>query len=225
MPTPDELAELYKSSWHEPNKNPCETGGTTRPLAAIYARKLAASLGLKDFSGKVILDFGAGMGEMLAAVEELGGEVYAVEPFGCQYLAERGFRVFRSLEDIPPCLRFDGVIAMDVVEHLESPWEQLREIRGVLKDPGWLYVATVNAWCLNARLSRAGWREARRPGHLVFFTLRTLEKILAEAGFERLRRLRWFLGYNRGCIHTAVHYILQLFRLDGALRYIAWKGL
>ena len=52
------------------------------PHSRIYARKLAETLGRKDFAGLKLCDFGAGRGSMATALIELNADVYAIEPFG-----------------------------------------------------------------------------------------------------------------------------------------------
>ena len=121
MPTQAELDDLYQNSWKGPLENLEETGGTSPRLASIYARKLADSLGYKDFSGMKIMEFGSGKGEMLRALTELGAETYGVEPFGHEYLQKQGYHSFPSLDDIPTDIVFDGVFSIDVIKRNKCP--------------------------------------------------------------------------------------------------------
>lgn len=223
MPSDGELSRLYEEGWDEPEAHRRETGGTDAELGRTYARRLAGSLGRTNLAGLSILDFGAGRGDLLAALAELGADVCGVEPFGWEFVESRGFTVYRKLEDIPPDRRFDGAVSMDVVEHLRTPWIEMAALRRVLRSGGWLHVSTPNCDGARARLKGARWEEALKPGHLVLFTSRGLLSVLNHCGYERPRRLRWFIPYRRGVIGTAVNYLLQALHLDGALRFLAWN--
>ena len=224
MPYQDELAKLYEKGWSQAYQHRSETGGTDLYLARVYARKLAGLLHRKNFSGLKILDFGAGRGAMLTALAELGADVCGVEPFGYQFLKERGFTTFRTLDEVPKGLTFDGITMIEVIEHLPAPWNEIRRFSEILKDSQWTYIATPNACGLNARVSRSSWREVLKPGHLIFFTPRSLETILTNCGMARYRRLPWFIHYSKNPIRILLHYILQALYLDGELRYLAWKS-
>src|SRR5205823_4085133 len=145
LPSEKDLAKIYQKSWLDPYEYRSETGGTDLDLARTYVRRLANSLGFKDFSGLKILDFGAGRGAMLTALKELGADVCAIEPFGYQFLENKGFITFRTLDEIPVGIIFDGIVAIDVIEHLYAPWNELRRFLEILKDSGWVYISTVNA--------------------------------------------------------------------------------
>jgi len=224
MPAAENLEVLYQNSWSNPNRNVRETGGTNAVLAGIYAERLAESLGRSDLAGLRILEYGAGRGEFLQALTQRGAETCGVEPYGEAHLRERGCRVYRGLEDIPPGLRFDGIVTVDVIEHVVDVAQILRRFREFLEGNGWLYIATPNPLGLNARIRRSGWREAKKPGHLLFFPARTLEAVLCQTGFIGCRRLRWNVPYVRGNVRRAKDFLLSKMRLDGELRYLAFRG-
>lgn len=223
MPCAEELYRLYTESWLDPQRNTKETGGTTLDLADICAATLARALGVKDLSGLRVLDFGGGSGAMVEAVSKLGADAYAVEPFGYQYLRQRGIRAFRSIGELSNGPSFDGIIATDVIEHLPTPWQELAELRDLLADSGWAYITTPNSKGLRARLHRSRWREALKPGHITLFTPRSLEAVLRQCGFRRYQRLDAFVAYSEKPMRRCLHYVLQWARLDGELRYLAFK--
>lgn len=224
MPYETDLTTLYKESWSDPDSHKSETGGTDLDLARVYARKLATSLNLRDFKGLKILDFGAGKGTMLTALFELGAEVYGVEPFGYEQLKKKGLKIFQTLDEVPKGLFFDGIVTVQVIEHLIAPWNIMKRFIEILKESGWLYISTLNMNGLNAQLSRSRWREIRKAGHLIFFTSDNLENILSKIGFIRYKRLRWFMKYRNNPFLRVINFLLQLCLLDGELRYLAWKS-
>lgn len=221
MPTKEELDDLYSESWSRPEEATTETGGTDEQLAKVYARKLAKSLKREDFRGLRILDFGAGRGAMLRALREMGADACGVEPYGMEYLQAQGFEVYQDLSEIEGT--FDGIVTVDVVEHLHRPWATVRDLYNTLCKDGWLYVATCNPSGLNARITRGNWREAKKPGHLIWPTPRLMEEFLKSAGFKEVKRLRWLVRYSNNLLKRAFHAVTQLTGQDGELRYLALK--
>lgn len=222
-PTDMELLSLYAKSWTEPEKYSSGTGGTDLRLARIYARRLARDLGRKGFLGSRILDYGAGRGAMAETLNELGAEVSCLEPFGHEFLKNRGFEVYQSLQEISAQERFDGVVMIDVWEHLSEPWKVLREICNLLGPGGWVLVAVPNPLGLNPTISGGHWREAKNRGHLLFPEPRTMERVLSESGFVDCRRLRWIVRYADNPVKYLLHLALQVSGLEGEQRYLAWK--
>lgn len=222
-PSSEGLTELYKESWLDPCGNIDETGGTDLNFAKIYTKKLAASLNLKNISGLKILDFGAGRGSMLTALTEAGADVYGIEPFGYDSLRQKGFKIFRTLDEVPKEFTFDGIVTIDVIEHLQKPWYVIADLRRLLRAGGWLCVTTPNVQGLNALLFRGRWREALRPGHLYFFSQKTLDQMFKEAGYTEFERMRWFVRYSRNPLRALLNAMLQLTGLDGELRYICYN--
>lgn len=224
MPTPTDLAKLYDHGWLNPSDHKAETGGTDLDLARIYARKLAVSLGRENFQGQRLLDFGAGTGATLLALAELGAQVSAVEPFGYGHLKSMGADVYGDLDDLPVEASFDGIVTLDVIEHLTAPSETFARLRALLRPNGWILIATPNPDGLNARLFRSGWREGKKAGHLMFFNSVSLARLLRHCGYGNCRRLHWKFAYSPGRLRKIRDYVLQSMRLDGELRYLAHKG-
>jgi len=220
-PADGALEKLNTASWSVPAAARAETGGTTDRLARLYAACLAHALGAERLDGLRILEFGAGRGEFLAALCANGAEVCAVEPYGCDLLLRRGFEAYPSLGDLPRGQPLDGVVTVDVIEHLARPWEDLAAMRDLLKPGGFLYVSTMNARGLNAMLSRSRWREIRKEGHLLFFTAETLQRVFTAAGFDAPQRLRWRIPYHMSALRGALDFALQTLSLDGELRFLA----
>ena len=81
---------------------------------------------------------------------------------------------------------FDAVWFTEVLEHLVSPVAALRELRRVLRPGGHLFLSTPNSafWVYRAAgLVGIPPSELQHPGHVQFFSERSLRAALAEAGF------------------------------------------
>lgn len=218
-----EIFELYKNSWLNPGMFKNMTGGTNLRLARIYAQNLASSLGLRNFVGLKILDFGAGRGDMLTVLSELGADVYGIEPFGYDYLKNRDFKLFHTLEEVPEGFLFDGVLMIDVIEHLMTPWDTIMKLYRLLSDNGWFYIATPNANSLNARLFMSHWMELRNPSHIYFFTSSSIEGMIFYFHSFQYKRLRWLIEYKNNFLQNLPRFLLGFFKLDGELSYLLHK--
>jgi 2-polyprenyl-3-methyl-5-hydroxy-6-metoxy-1,4-benzoquinol methylase len=140
-------------------------------------------------SGGKLLDVGTSIGLFLHLAVERGWDGSGTE-FGERALAyardEFGLDVSdRSLAELdlkPESL--DAVTLLSVLEHVNSPREMLREIAGLLKPGGALYVIVPNVASLACRVlhERAATFDGRN--HLVYFSPGTLRDTLAREGFE-----------------------------------------
>jgi SAM-dependent methyltransferase len=227
VPFPDtsSLDDLYKMSWVSPDVHKSETGATDLVIASAVTRHLLRSMRESNFSGKRILDFGAGRGSMALSLKQNGADVVAVERYGTDYLSNLGLATYSDLSELPLDLYFDGVVSLEVIEHLPAPAEILAKLYQRLKAGGWLFVTTPNPTGLPAKLAGEHWREAARPGHILFFPAATLQALLEKTGFCNIQRLRWLFRYpDASIVRTASHYLLQSARLDGGLRLLAYKN-
>jgi SAM-dependent methyltransferase len=93
--------------------------------------------------------------------------------------------------------RYDAVLALDVIEHLERPEEGVRKIAQILKPGGTLYASTGNVAYLVMRLSlllghfNYGKRGILDLTHTRLFTIYSFRKLLANGGFV-VREVRGF---------------------------------
>jgi SAM-dependent methyltransferase len=223
FPSESELDDLYKTKWLSPEANDSETGNMDEFLARQYVRELAKTLQRKDLSGLRILDFGAGKGALLDALIDSGAIAYGVEPYGCTELATTGRLVFHDLADSPPELRFDGIVCMDVVEHLLAPWETFRHLLDRLNPGGWLLVSTPNPKGLTARLMGCKWREVAKAGHIMFLSQAVMKRMLQVAGFSVVKPARWHVRFAGGLPKYYCQLLTLAFGLHGAARVIAFK--
>jgi SAM-dependent methyltransferase len=159
---------------------------------------------------------------MALELKKRGADVVAVEPFGCDYLIELGVSAYRDLSDLPATHRFDGIVCLEVIEHLRDPRGVLASLYGRLSSGGWLLVTTPNAAGLPAKLMGQRWREAAKPGHIVLFTRAALRRIALEIGFCDVRQPRWFIRYpNASLLRAVAHFGMQGLGIDGSARIVA----
>src|SRR5258708_18074724 len=219
FPSAANLARLYNEGWQSPTSNKRETGATDATIASDLIDSVVKTLGGRSLVGMRVLDYGAGRGAMSLELKKRGADVVAIEPFGSDYLIKLGIPAYRDLSELAAASQFDGIVCLEVIEHLRNPRRVLANLYGRLSPGGWLLVTTPNAAGLPAKLMGQRWREAAKPGHIVLFTPAVLRKILTAIGFCDVRRPRWFIRYPDASLPRAVaHFGMQGLGIDGSLR-------
>ena len=134
-----------------------------------------------------LLDIGCGEGHFLHVAKKMGWNtrgldassdaVKICEKFGieaeCANLPETGMRDNY----------YDIVTMFEVVEHLASPKEYLHTINRILRKGGALLLTTPNFGSLMRILLHHKWT-CINEGHLLYFTPRTIKKLIKESDFS-----------------------------------------
>ncbi|MEG2336549.1 MAG: methyltransferase domain-containing protein, partial [Bacteroidales bacterium] len=117
--------------------------GLHEQLTEIISKKLPI--------GAKILDFGCGQGALSLRLQDLGYDVLAVDKdandFQCHgqikfeklnFDDQKEIKVFfeRHQEE------FDMVLGIEVIEHVENPWNYVRDLKTLLKKDGYMLIST-----------------------------------------------------------------------------------
>ena len=145
-----------------------------------------------------IADLAAGEGAFSVALNELGHDVFAVDvnreswkATGIQLeIADLDSEFAETIDSHGP--KFDAVVAIEIIEHLENPFRFVRECAKLLKPGGLFFVTTPNVEAVNSRLTflytgrlnSFGAYETVRPAHITPIFKWKLDMMLSEAGFE-----------------------------------------
>lgn len=166
-------------------------------LHELVAARLAAALVPAD--GARVLELGAGAGAMSQRLDDLGYVVTASDLF------VEGFTPRDRIPFVPLDLnghfadlledRFDAVVALELVEHLENPHHFLRQCFQLLKPGGAMVLSTPNlgnpvSQALFVRSGMFQWfadADYRDQGHIMPIAPVVLRRCWQEAGFE----VRW----------------------------------
>jgi SAM-dependent methyltransferase len=151
-------------------------------MGVVEARKFASYISSED----VVLDFGCGIGDTLAAIPCLRRLGVEPNPFSAAACIERGIEVFERIGLVREA-SIHVVISNHALEHCLEPYEELREIRRVLKAGGrFILVTPIDDWRSEKHVDSADFDH-----HLYTWTPLILGNLLAEAGFavERIQIL------------------------------------
>jgi SAM-dependent methyltransferase len=155
-----------------------------------------------------LFDVGAATGILLNLARRRGWEVDGVEAsaWAARYAATRyglplrqGF--FEEL-DIPPA-SCTAVSMVDFIEHTPKPRAAMAQAARILVPGGVLALVTPDIHSPAARLAGRRWWHLR-PGHLAYFSARSLEALAASAGFTIVRRRRYAWTFS-------AHYLVSRF--------------
>lgn len=146
-----------------------------------------------------VLDIGCGTGQLGRLLGERGHHVTGVElsPEACAVAALHLEKVLcADLEAGPLPLApasFDALVLADILEHLVDPWRIFADLALLLQPHGLVVLSVPNVQNLDVvwRLLRGRWDYRERGiqdiGHLRFFTLDGIRKLLEGAGFSIAR--------------------------------------
>jgi cyclopropane fatty-acyl-phospholipid synthase-like methyltransferase len=121
-------------------------------IAAIVKKKLP--------NGGRIIDFGCGQGALSLRLHDMGYEMLAVdidpEDFKCKEVPFEQLN-FNNKSEIEGFLEkyennFDLVLGVEVIEHVENPWEYVRTLKTLAKKGGYILVSTPNTTSWLSRL-------------------------------------------------------------------------
>lgn len=138
-------------------------------------------------NGRSLLDIGAYIGVFVEEAQKSGWQAMGVEPsdWAAAAAQERGLNVIVGTQDAPELQgkTFDVVTMWDVIEHVDSPSEEMAKAYHLLKPGGWLVMHTMDIDSLTAKLMGGRWPWFMDM-HLHYFSQKTMAQMLAQNGYE-----------------------------------------
>lgn len=140
--------------------------------------------------GAKVLDLGSGTGHIAKSFIERGFDAICVEPSheARKVLNKYGLVNYPYLSDVPDEERFEIIMLSEVIEHLPSPVEVLKEAQGRLNKQGMIFISTPCSRGLKSILKRESSAAYSDPTHIHFFTSNSLETCFKLAGFSTYQR-------------------------------------
>jgi SAM-dependent methyltransferase len=190
-----------------------------------------------------VLELGCGTGDILATLREHGYRVRGIELDSIS--ASHAAKVLGAdsvssepIERCPDSGRFDAVVMFSVLEHAPHPLALMKEVNRVLKPGGKVIVHVPNLTFLQVRQRLGLAADWQAPGHLHFFSYRTLATLVQRCGFHALSQfwseypfistLRSPIVHARVALNTWTYRILweasgRRLNFGGSLNVIAEK--
>jgi len=161
-----------------------------RAVADARIRGILKRSGWKSGKGKKLLDIGCSFGSLLDAAARAGFSTYGLDISRCAveevrnkgHAAEQGTPETVSIPGTP----LDVATMVEVIEHLASPSKALQKIAAALKPGGLILIQTANMDGRQAVKAGADYHYFL-PGHLHYFSRKTLTRLLQQSGYNRIR--------------------------------------
>ena len=145
------------------------------------------------------LDVGCGDGRTIQALRTAGWTVRGldIDPESIRACREIGLDAeVGSIDELDPGERFDAVVAVHVIEHVEDPAHFASALLDHVRPGGRLRLVTPNAQGWRAGRDGPLWRGLEAPRHLQVFSPGALTKLLRDAGAVEVQAVTSPRGTN-----------------------------
>ncbi len=136
-----------------------------------------------------ILDVGCSIGLFLNEAKKRGWEVYGTEFMdnAIEICTKNGIIMNKGKLNPEwfPENSFDIVTSLEVIEHINNPVEEVRNIHRILRPGGLFYFTTPNFNAAERYLLKGKYNIIDYPEHLSYYTKRTINYLLTRNGFRK----------------------------------------
>jgi 2-polyprenyl-3-methyl-5-hydroxy-6-metoxy-1,4-benzoquinol methylase len=194
IPQPEQLDRFYESEdylSHDDSKK--SFFARSYNFAKGFNLKSKTSLIKKFSQNGVVLDIGAGVGDLVKSLQENGVEARGFEPSEKARLVakEKGIDLHSNLDSFE-LQKFDLISMYHVLEHVPDVQQQKQEILRLLKPKGVLILALPNYESYDAKFYGKFWAGYDVPRHLFHFNKKAVESLFQEE-FEIVKmQPMWF---------------------------------
>lgn len=172
---------------------------------------------IKQFkSSGTLLDVGAGSGILIEEALKAGFEACGIEPSKWLYLKAKESNLPVFLGTFPNKNingRFDVVTLIDIIEHIPTPLDLIKNISNILKRDGIIVVITPDVGSLAAKLLSWKWWHYR-IAHVGYFNMNTIDLAFRRSDLKKVffKRPSWFfsLDYLLKRINSYLPHFLHL---------------
>lgn len=221
MLPPENLESVYSESYFV-NDNP--KGGYANYFEGMSINKKTFYERIRRINSKVrvkgkMLDVGSALGDSLIEARRLGWkDLYGVElsAYAANESKKRGLSVkFGTLYSAKfPSNFFDVVTLQDVIEHVKDPVEEAKEIYRILKPGGIVFMVTPDVDGIWSKILGPLWYHYKQGEHIMYFSQKTLYRILKHAGFKDIETRRTYHVMSLNYIFSRLkYYVRWLFEL------------
>jgi 2-polyprenyl-3-methyl-5-hydroxy-6-metoxy-1,4-benzoquinol methylase len=144
-----------------------------------------------------LLDIGSGTGYFAAEIQKANWEITALEPDAeARVIAQELNNVaLVSTENLYqlPANNFDVITLWHVLEHVHELKKYIKQIKLLLKEKGFLFVAVPNYRSLDAEIYKEHWAAYDVPRHLYHFSPNAMKSLMDAEGLKIIEmKPMWF---------------------------------
>jgi 2-polyprenyl-3-methyl-5-hydroxy-6-metoxy-1,4-benzoquinol methylase len=137
-----------------------------------------------------LIDVGCGDGLFLVSAKKRNWNVYGTEftEEALEVCKKKGIEMTKSPLDSKHYSSgfFDVITSFEVIEHINTPREELRSFFEILRKGGIVYVTTPNFNSISRNIVGSKWNIIEYPEHLTYYTRSTLRKVFNAFNFSLL---------------------------------------
>lgn len=115
-------------------------------------------------------------------------ENFDISPLVNAFLSDQGAKVYKTWDEIPP-EKYDAAVAYEVIEHPPDSLQLCLRILSKLKKGGVFVLTTGNTRSFYSRFAGRKWFYYDPPGHLNYFSDRSIRILMNRAGFAKVKIL------------------------------------
>lgn len=186
-----------------------------------------------------VLELAAGSGAMTRRLLDQGFKVEAADvvPENFRLHGEAPFHALDLNQDFAGALtqRYPGLVALEIIEHLENPRHFLRQCALALEPGGVLVLSTPNIdtprsvlrFITHGHFRQFGDEDYRVSGHITPISQWQMEKMIAEQGWDVLEWTSCGVAYGKGMRHLSAKLLALLMgrnpRTKGAITLLVLR--
>lgn len=162
----------------------------TGNLAYLYQHKIKPVLKKLIKKDDKVLDIGCALGILLSMLERDGYQSFGtdISHFAISE-ARKKTKAVLQISDVNQSFpyennSFSAIFAIDIIEHLNSPFKFAQEVRRVLKKGGLFFIHTPNINSVFEKIYKKDWFGYKDKSHLYLFNRKSLQFLLQQAGFK-----------------------------------------
>jgi 2-polyprenyl-3-methyl-5-hydroxy-6-metoxy-1,4-benzoquinol methylase len=209
-PPVDQLSRIYPPNYY--SFQPVQKSLALRVKDALDKRVFRGCLGRLPIRPLAVMDVGGGIGYQLDLIRNLDRRVVTTTVVDLDSQAEtiaqgHGHSYFHGrIEDYESTIRYDLVLALNLIEHVVNPLEVLTKLKNCLTPEGMILIKTPNIDSLDARLFRhTNWGGYHCPRHWVLFDKRSFLSLASKAGLAPVQ-----FKYTQGAPFWAISFLAKL---------------
>lgn len=188
--TPEKVNQIYSDDYFFKGGAGYDDYTLEKDMLIKRGEYYADKISKYTVAGKA-LDVGSAAGFLLKGFENKGWEGTGIEPN--RSMVAYGNKVMGlnikegTIENITLTDKYDLIIMIQVIAHINDLKKSFRNIFNCLKKGGHILIETWNKDSLTAQLFGKRWHEYSPPGTLNFFSKRSLNQLIGSHGFSLVK--------------------------------------